>query len=145
MERIPEILQFPVVIKWRRPLPVKFQPSQKTGFLVRDVSAQVSVPEELLEGWLYGALGELTFRKLKSSVALRREPAIETYLQCKRPQIDIPELDHRSQERRATFHGNAEHVRIQKFEDRDTHLLITPVTEFSHRTEPVFIAQLVPR
>lgn len=144
MKRIPEVLQFTVIIKRGRPPPGEFQALQKIDFLRRDIPAQGGISQKLFHSGLNGIIRELPFSKLESPDASRCEAAIKPDLERKRPQVDIPELDHWVQKRGATLQRNAKHVCVQKLKDRNTHLFIAPLTEFSHRTEPHFVAQLVP-
>src|SRR5436305_1636592 len=78
-----------------------------------------------------GTLGFL-LDKLESLNACRCQPAIQTDSHPERAQVDVPGVDHRIEEGNTTFHGDTEYVCVQKFENRDSHLLIATPAELRH-------------
>ena len=73
----------------------------------------------------------------------RRDSSIQVDLQAKGSEIDVPRYDQWIQESDATLRSDIEHVRVQEFENRDAHLLITSTALPSHDPEPVFPFQFL--
>src|SRR6266508_5666134 len=126
MEWVPQILQLPVIINWGRSLSSQLQSLQKRDFLFGVVATQGCILEELFEPWFYGdGAGGRLLGKLESLPDARGQPPAQRNFHAKALQVDIPRVDHRIQEGDAVFNGYVKNVRIQEFENRNAHLLIT--------------------
>ena len=67
MQRIPQVLQLPVIIDWGRPLASQLQSLEECDFLFRDIATQRPILQELFEARFYGdGLWRLLLCKLES-------------------------------------------------------------------------------
>ena len=104
MQRISEILQFPVVVERRWPLPFDPQPFQKFDFLRSHIAAERSIFEESVEPWLDPERSvEFRLNKLEPLRMSRDQSSVKHDLHGEVRQVDIPGLDQRIQEGNAVL------------------------------------------
>ena len=66
MERVSEVLQFPVIIEWVGPLSLESQFLQKLDFLLTSIAAEGSITKEFFQSRLFAKrLFRFAFNKLK--------------------------------------------------------------------------------
>ena len=143
MQRVPEALQFPVVVKGRRPPPVEPQPLEKSDFALGRAAAEGGILEKFVEaGFFAGQLAGFPLDELESFHISGDDPGVQDDIQSKGREVDVPGFDQRLQERDALFPGQMENVGIEELEDDDAHLLEASAAEVRDHAEPVFVAQL---
>src|SRR2546422_946859 len=144
MERVPEVLQFPIVVEGRRPLAFELQLLEKRDFLRRRRAAEGRILKEPLEpGLLDEGLFGSQLDKLKLLHVSGDQPVIQDDFQRKRREVDVPGRNQRIQERDTVFNGYVEDVRIEELEHDDAHFLVAAAAELRHRPEPRFVLQLL--
>src|SRR5260370_26503251 len=114
MEWVPEVLQFPIIIKRRRALSIESQLLQKLDFLFGRVTAHGLVPKEFFEPWLFLRLGRFPFDKLKFLRVIRNKSPIQNDSHTEGRDGDIPGFDHRIHEVHALLNEHLEDIRLQK-------------------------------
>src|SRR6266581_994741 len=146
MKSVSQVLQFAIIIErsWLPPI-LETQLFQKLDFLWLRISAKRSICEEVPEARFFGWSAGFLLNKFKFLQVGRRDFAIQDDLQTECGEIDVPRYDQGIQKSDATVRGDVEHVRIQEFENRDAHLLITSTALPSHDPEPVFPFQFLSR
>src|ERR1700674_292993 len=93
MKRVPEVLQFSVIIKRRRALSVELEFLQEFEFLLGRIAAHSLVPKEFLEPLLFLRLNRLAFDKLKFLGMPREKSTIQHDFHAKGRKVDIPGFD----------------------------------------------------
>ena len=143
MERIPEVLQFPVIVEreW-----VVFPGT--SVFFRKSISSGVAfAPSEsvsrnsLSPGSCSRRFAGFPLDELKFFGIARSESLVQYNFDGKRREVDIPGLNERIEEADAIFNRNVENVGIQKFEDSDSHFLVTPAAHSCYKMQPVFAFQ----
>src|SRR5260370_39359052 len=94
MERVPAVLQLPVIVERRRPLAMELQPLEKLDALRGRRAAQGPVLQESLEPRLFDeVLLRLQFDKLKLLHVPSDQSVVQDDLQGKRREVDVPGFD----------------------------------------------------
>src|SRR3989475_11851254 len=144
MERVSQVLQFPVIVEGRWPFSRESQLLEKLDFLVGRIAPQRGIPEEGLEPWFFAdRWAGFPFDELEFLRVSGRQAAVQHYLHPERREIDVPRFDQRTEKRDAVFDREVEDIRLQELEHDDSRLLVTSVGESRHETEPVFIVQFL--
>src|SRR2546426_1005717 len=144
MERVPEVLQFPIIVQGRRPLAFEPQLLEKRHFLRRRRAAEGRIVKEPLEPGLFD---ELLFRfqldKLKLLHVSGDQSVVQDDFQGKRGEVDVPGCNQRIQERDAVFNGYVEDVGIEERENDAAHLLVAAAAQLRHCPQPRFVLQFL--
>src|SRR6267378_5836650 len=114
MERVPEILQFPIIVEGRRSLALELQLLEKRDFLRCRRAAEGRILKEALEPGLFDEGLGLQLDKLKPLHISGDQPVVQDDFQSKRPEVDVPGRNQRIQERDTVFNGYMEDVRIEE-------------------------------
>ena len=105
MQSVPKVLQFSVIVEWRRMPSVEAQPLEKLDFLFGDIAAERGIFQKLLKPGFCGKRRPwFLFDKLEPPQAAGRQPAVQKHLHAESLQIDVPGLDDRVQERDTIVH-----------------------------------------
>src|SRR5256886_15592027 len=92
MERVPEILQLPVVVQGGRPLALERQPLEKGDFPRVRAAAEGRVLKEFLEPGLFARrLFGVPLDKRESLRLPWDEAVVQDNLQTERRQVDVPD------------------------------------------------------
>src|SRR6266571_1031069 len=122
MERVPEVLQLPVIVEGRRPLALELQPLEKLDFLRGRRAAERRILQERLEPGLFDeVLFGLELDELELLHVPGDESVIENDLQSKGREVDVPRFNQRIQERDAVLDGHMKDVRIEELEHKNAH------------------------
>src|SRR6266566_780514 len=117
MERVPEVLQLPVVVQGRRPRVREPQLLEKLDFLRGRGAAEGGVLKEFLEPGLFAdRLCGFPLDKRESLRLPWDDAVVQDDLQTERRQVDVPGFDQRIQERDAVLSRHVEDVRIEELE-----------------------------
>src|SRR5438552_16696091 len=139
MKIVPEILQHPVEIERRRPLPLEPEPLEELDLLRGRTAAQGCVTKELLEPRLFrGGLVGVSFHELEFLGVARSQPAAQHDLHAEGGEVDVPGFYERIQQGNAVPGGQVEDVRVQELEDHDSHVFVASMAETGDQVEPVF-------
>src|SRR2546425_13347098 len=131
MERVPEVLQLPVIVEGRRPLALELQPLEKLDFLRGRRAAEGRILQERLEPGLFDeVLFGLELDELKLLHVPGDKSVIENDFQSKGREVDVPRFNQRIQERDTVVNGDVEDVRIEELEHENAHRLIASTAEF---------------
>src|SRR3989449_5953382 len=144
MERVPEVLQFPIVVEGRRPPALEPQLLEKRDFLRRRRAAEGRILKEPLEPGLFdeGLFG-LQLDKLKLLHVSGDQSVVQDDFQSKRGEVDVPGCNQRIQEGDTVFNGYVEDVGIEELENDDAHFLVAAAAELRYRPQPRFVLQFL--
>src|SRR5437899_1356533 len=112
MERVSEVLQFPVVVQCIRPFSLELQLLKKLGLLLGDATAQGNIPQEFFEPRLFLEVVGFPFNKLKSPGVPRSQATVQNNLHSKRGEVDVPGFNQRIQKSGTVLNRQIEDIGV---------------------------------
>src|SRR5438552_13584090 len=109
MERVSQVLQFPVIVQRCRPFPRELEISEELDLLCGRIAPQRWILKEGQESWLFvDSRHRRPFDELESLRVPGRQAAVQHDLHAECRKVDIPRFDQRIEKRDAVLDRDVE-------------------------------------
>src|ERR1700731_2554655 len=135
MERVSQVLQFPVIIERRWPFSFDPEAPQELHFICSGVARQRWVLKKFPKPRFFLGSVKLSLNVLEFLGISRCKSPAQRNLHSESCEVDIPGLNERIQKRHAVLVRHVEDIRVQKLKNVDPRLLVGPATESGHQME----------